>query len=124
MSDINEFKTVMKNWIIVDNQIKAASQTLKTLRQERAQLTKTACDTIQSNHWETKKIEATDSKISFIIKKEYPTLSFAFIEKHLAEIIPDPENIKLIISHLKNKREPKSMPDLKRVYNDGGYETE
>jgi hypothetical protein len=124
MSDINEFKTVMKNWISVDNQIKAATQSLKALRSERAQLTQTVCKTIQTNHWETRKIEAADSQISFTMKKEYPALTFTFLEKHLAEIIPDPDNIKLIVSHLKNKREPKSVPDLKRVYNDGGYETE
>ncbi len=127
MSDINNFKQVMKQWIIVDNQIRSENQSLKTLRTERAQLTQTACNIIKLNNWETKKIEAPDSKIMFVNKKEYPPLTFAFLEKHLAEIIPEPENVKLIITHLKNKREPKVTADLKRLLNnrvDGGYETE
>jgi len=127
MSDINSFKQVMKQWIAVDNQIRSENQALKTLRTERNQLTQTACNIIKANNWETKKIEAPDSKIVFINKKDYPPLTFAFLEKHLAEIIPDPENVKLIITHLKNKREPKVTADLKRMLNnriDGGYETE
>lgn len=126
MTDIDNFKQVMKQWIAVDNKIRSANATLKTWRNERSQLSQNACSIIQSNHWETKKIEAPDSQISFTIKKEYPPLTFAFIEKHLADIVPDPEHIKVIISHLKSKREPKSMPDLKRIIsgNNGGYETE
>ncbi len=127
MSDINNFKQVMKQWIAVDNKIRIENQNLKTLRTERNQLTQTACSIIKANSWETKKIEAPDSKIVFVNKKEYTPLTFAFLEKHLAEIIPEPENVKLIITHLKNKREPKVTADLKRMLNnriDGGYETE
>lgn len=117
----------MKQWITIDNQIRSENQTLKSLRIERSKLTQTACSIIKTNSWETKKIEAPDSKIMFVNKKEYPPLTFSFLEKHLAEIIPEPENVNMIITHLKNKREPKVTPDLKRLLNnriDGGYETE
>lgn len=127
MSDIDDFKKVMKQWISTDDQIRSLSVELKQLRQERNRLTQNACKIIQTNHWETRKIEAIDSQISFNFKKEYSTISFAFIEKHLAEIIPDPDNVARIITHLRNKREVRAVPDLKRVLNnriDGGYETE
>ncbi len=127
MTDINNFKQIMKQWITVDDQIRVATRELKLLRNERTQLTNTACEIIQTNKWESRKIEAADSQITFAFKKDYPALTFAFLEKHLAEIIPNADDITKIILHLKSKREPKNLPDLKRRHNnrvDGGYETE
>jgi hypothetical protein len=127
MSDINNFKQIMKQWITVDDQIREATRSLKVLRNERTHLTESACNIITTNKWESRKIEAADSQITFALKKDYPALTFAFLEKHLAEIIPNADDVKQIVLHLKNKREPKFSPDLKRRHNnriDGGYETE
>ena len=62
-------------------------------------------------------IEISDGELRFFEKKEYTPLSFGYIEKRLHEIIADDEQVKLIVSYLKDKREVNTSLDIKRHYN-------
>ena len=44
---------------------------------------------------------------------------YSFLEKYLADIIPDEKNVEYIIEYLKSKRETKKTPDLKRIFKKG-----
>ncbi len=117
--DITNLETSLKNWIRLDTQIRLANQQLRTLRKEHDQITFTVCKFIQDNKMENRKIETTDSKIEFYEKKSHASLSYGFLEKYLADIIPDEKNVEYIIEYLKSKRETKKTPDLKRIFKKG-----
>jgi hypothetical protein len=114
-----EFEDSLKRWIRVDTQIKLANQQMRELRSQRDILSNDVCDFIEKNRMEKRKIETPDSKIEYYERKEYSALSYAFLEKHLADIIPDEKNVKYIMEYLRSKREIKKSHDLKRVFNKG-----
>ena len=114
-----EFEDSLKKWIRVDTQIKLANQQMRELRIQRETLSTNVCDYIQKNRMEKRKIETPDSKIEYYEKKEYSALTYGFLEKHLADLIPDEKNVKYIMEYLKSKREITKSYDLKRVFNKG-----
>jgi hypothetical protein len=85
---------------------------------------------MKTNGWQNKKINTGDSIITYCEKNETSSLTFTYLEKCLAEIMPEKEKVQFIIKYLKDKREVKRTTDLRRVFNKakendtGGDETE
>lgn len=126
----------LKQWLKLDTQIRMANQQIRDLRKEKDAISNSVCEYMKTNGMEKRRIQAPDSRIELYEKKEYSTLTYGFLEKHLGDIIPDDTNVKYIIEYLKSKREVKKSTDLKRVFNSGmkkgtakayesnGYDTE
>lgn len=135
MTDVN-LNDSLKQWLKLDTQIRLANQQIRDLRKEKDSVANTVCDHMKTHGMEKRRIEAPDSRIELYEKKEYSTLTYGFLEKHLGDIIPDSDNVKQIIDYLKSKREVKKSMDLKRIFNTGikrgtakaqessGYDTE
>ena len=117
--DVTNLETSLKNWIRLDTQIRVANQQLRTLRKEHDQITSSVCKFIQDNKMENRKIETNDSKIEYYEKQSHSSLSYSFLEKYLADIIPDEKTIDYIIEYLKSKRETKKSWDIKRTFKKG-----
>jgi hypothetical protein len=118
-----EFEQNLRKWAILDNKISASNAEIKEMRSQREQLSTTICNTMKTNGWQNKKINTGDSIITFCEKNETSSLTFTYLEKCLAEIIPEKDKIQFIIKYLKDKREVKRVADLRRVFT-GGDETE
>jgi len=103
----------------MDTQIRVANQQLRDKKNELSKITKSLCDFIVKNKMENRKIETQDSKIEYYEKKSHLSLTYAFLEKYLADIIPDEKNVEYIIEYLKSKRETKTQWDIKRVFKKG-----
>ena len=120
-----EFEKDMRKWAILDNKIRAANQELKEMRSQKTKIGSTICEFMKTKGLENKKVDTGDSIISFYEKNEYSTLTFAYIEKCLGELISDKDKVLHIIKHLKDKREIKKSNDLRRRFkNTSGYETD
>lgn len=111
-----DFENSLKKWIRLDTQIRMANQQLRDLRNEQDKLSTAVCDFMRTNNIEKRKIETQDSKIEYYEKKSYSSLSYAFLEKYLADIIPNTERV---IEYLKDKREIKYSNELKRTFHKG-----
>ncbi len=122
------FEQDLRKWAILDNKIRASNAEIKGLRNERDQLSTTICNTMKTNGWQNKKINTGDSIITYCEKNETSSLTFTYLEKCLAEIIPEKEKVQYIIKYLKEKREVKRTSELRRVFNKNkdtsGYETD
>ena len=122
------FEQDLRKWAILDNKIRASNAEIKGLRNERDQLSTTICNTMKTNGWQNKKINTGDSIITYCEKNETSSLTFTYLEKCLAEIIPEKEKVQYIIKYLKEKREVKRITELRRVFNKNkdtsGYETD
>jgi hypothetical protein len=126
------FKEKLKTWVKLDNKIKMYNDEIKNLRKERESLTQEVTTIMKTNNLIEQKINTPDSRITFVEKTMHSSLSYAFLEKHLGEIV-EPDNVAYIIDYLKSKRDTKQVYDLKRVYytkkektlkESSGYETE
>lgn len=115
------FSDMIRKWTAADTQIRNLNNQLRDLRSTRDSLTTGVCDYMKTKGLDKRKIEISDSTLSYYEKTETSSLSYSYLEKRLAEIIPDKDQVEQIITYLKDKRETKKVPDLRRVYrNDAG----
>ena len=107
---------LVRKWTSTDNQIRQLNNQLRDLRSTRDTLTNNVCTYMKTAGIDKRKIEISDSTISYYEKTETASLSFGYLEKKLAEIIPEKDQVEYIIKYLKDGRESKRVPDLRRVY--------
>ena len=60
-------------------------------------------------------IKISDGELRIYEKKEYSPLTYSYIEKCLAKIIPDETHVEYIIQYLKENREVTINQDIKRI---------
>jgi hypothetical protein len=106
----------IQKWVLAEKQLKFINEKTKIIRDVKHQLSTDICQYIQENNLSSTKIELSDGELKIYDKKEYPPLSFGYIEERLAEIVPDKSHVDFIIQHLKDNREIKSSPDIRRTY--------
>ena len=114
-----DFEEQIQKWVSIDNQMKILNDKMKELREKK----NTISEEINA-HIETKFPEATnptvklsDGQIRLIKVKETQQLTFKYLETCLSEIIKNEEQVKKIVDYIKDKREIKYVPEIKRYYN-------
>ena len=112
-----EFIDNIKKWVVADTQLKIVNEKTKKLREYKNNLTDNITKYIEDKNIKTTKIQISDGELRFYNKKEYSPLSFTYIEKCLAEIIPEQSHVEYIIEYLKENRETTNEMDIRRVYN-------
>lgn len=109
----------IQKWVMLDNQIHELSKKIKTIRDERdaneCQILKYA----QTNNLFNSVIQISDGKLKFINTKQSAPLSLRYIEETLRKCIKNDEQIKYIMSNIKESRQFKIVPDIKRFYEKG-----
>ena len=74
-------------------------------------------DIVNSKKLLNTSIATTDGRLRFIETKTSNPLSLTFIEQCLHEIIPNKSQVQHILKYIKEKREIKINPEIKRYYN-------
>jgi hypothetical protein len=111
-----QFIENVKNWVIMDSQMKIINEKTKKIRESKHQLSESICEYMKESNLLDNKIGITDGELRIYEKKEYSPLSYTYIEKCLAEIIHDKKQLDYIIQYLKQKREITTSLDIKRTY--------
>ena len=111
-----QFIENVKQWVLLDSQLKIIHEKTKKVRENKHKLNDEICQYMQQNNLIGNKIGITDGELRIIEKKEYPPLSYGYIERTLAEIIPDKKQLDYLIQHLKDNREITTVLDIKRTY--------
>lgn len=112
------FEEKVKSWVQTDNEIKTQYERLKQLREKKQEITDELFQHVERNQQlKQKPILISDGKISFSTVNVPPTLTFKYVEKCLGEIIQNKEQVDKIMDYLKTKREIKTVPEIKRYYN-------
>ena len=117
--DKNEKTKLVENvqkWVLIEGKLKEINERTKKMREMKTDIGKDICNYMTENKLNNH-IEISDGELRFFEKKEYTPLSFGYIEKRLHELIADDEQVKLIVSYLKEKREVNTSLDIKRHYN-------
>jgi len=111
-----EFVENVQKWVILDKQLKIIHEKTKDIRETKQQLTEEICTYIKNKNMTNTKIEISDGELKMYEKKEYPPLTFTYVEESLAKILSDRSQVDYIIQYLKSNREIKSSVDIRRTY--------
>jgi cell wall assembly regulator SMI1 len=113
------FEQQLQQWVSIDNQMKILNDKMKELRDKKNTVSELINTHIETTFPEgvNNSIKIADGQIKFIKVKETQQLTFKYLETCLSEIIKNDEQVKKIVEYIKNKRDVKYIPEIKRIYN-------
>ena len=111
------FEQQIQQWVAIDNQMKNLSDKLKELRDKKNTISEEINTHIETTQLSNASVKLSDGQLKFIKVKETQQLTFKYLETCLSEIIKNEEQVKKIVDYIKNKREVKYVPEIKRLYN-------
>jgi hypothetical protein len=110
------FEQQIQQWITIDNQMKIVGDKMKELRDKKNIISEQINTHIETSELSNASIKINDGQLKFIKVKEIQQLTFKYLETCLSEIIKNEEQVKKIVDYIKNKREIKYVPEIKRLY--------
>ena len=87
------------------------------MREKRKILEQSITNYASSNNLSNATIQISDGKIKFANTKVQEPITFKYLEKTLGEVIKNETQVKLIMEHIKQKRNIKIVPEIKRFSN-------
>jgi seryl-tRNA synthetase len=111
------FENQIKQWVQLDNQLKELNERTKELREKRNTLEKNITTYATSNNLSNSTVQISDGKLKFTNTRVPEPLTFKYLEKTLSEVIKNENQVKLIMEHIRQKREIKLVPEIKRFSN-------
>ena len=113
------FEEKIQKWVVLDNQMKQLNNKIKTIHDERDALEEQILKYAQTNNLFNSIVKISDGKLKFTKTKQSTPLSLKYIEETLKNCIKSEEQIKYIMNHIKETRQFKIVPDIKRFYEKG-----
>ena len=111
------FEQHIQQWVSIDNQMKQLTDKMKELRDKKNTLNDAIFNHVENSNLSNATLQISDGKIKFIKTKDTQVLTFKYLETCLHEIIKNEDQVNKIIDYIKNKREIKYVPEIKRFYN-------
>jgi hypothetical protein len=111
------FENQIKQWIQLDNELRILNEQTKNLREKRNTLENNITTYASSNNLSNSVVQISGGKLKFTNTKVPEPLTFKYLEKSLGEIIKNDNQVKLIVEHIREKREIKVVPEIKRFSN-------
>lgn len=111
------FQQNIKQWVSLDTQLKTLNEKTKEIRNKRNELTDNIIDFVDNNNLSTSTIKISDGKLKFAQNKQTAPITLGFLEGCLNDIIGNEEKVTQIMDYVKENREVKVIPDIKRYYN-------
>ena len=107
----------IKKWVSIDNQLKTVTDKAKELREAKNNMEEVILDYVEAKKMNNATINISDGKLRFVSTKQTAPLTLKYVEECLASCIKNEEQVSLIMTHIKESRETKYVPDIKRTYN-------
>lgn len=109
--DLNE---AIKKWVSLDNNQIKITQQLKTIREEKNNITDKLVNHFNEKNQNFPRINISDGKLNFIEVKQYNTISYKFLEDCLLEFYQDKEKTDEILDFIKSRRKYNTIQIIKR----------
>ena len=116
-SAASAFDKQIQKWIELDNKLKKINSEIKTTREMKNDLEASIMDVVNNKKLLNTSVATMDGRLRFVETKTSNPLSLTFIEQCLHEIIPNSSQVQHILKYIKEKREIKINPEIKRYYN-------
>jgi len=111
----SNFESQIQSWVALDNQLKLLNEKTHELREKRNELSEKITRHAQNNNLIGATIQISDGKLKFTNTKVAAPLTFKYLEKSLGEVIKNESQVKQIVDYLKQNRDTKIVPEIKRV---------
>jgi hypothetical protein len=111
------FEQNIQQWVSIDNQIKQLNDKIKELKDKKGSLNDLILNHVETSNLSNATVQITDGKLKFIKTKDTQQLTFKYLETCLREIIKNEDQVSRIVEYIKNKRDVKYIPEIKRFYN-------
>lgn len=111
------FEQNIQQWVAIDNQIKLLNDKIYELREKKTKLGENITNHVEQNNLRNATIQISDGKLRFVHTKVSSPLTFKYVEKSLGEVIKNQTQVKQIVEYLKEKRDVKVVPEIKRISN-------
>jgi len=111
------FDKQVYKWIEIDNKIKKINAELKTLREGKNDIETSIMEIVNNKKLLNTSLALPDGRLRFVETKTTNPISLTFIEKCLNELISNKSQVQHILKYMKDKREIKTNPEIKRYYN-------
>lgn len=111
------FQDNIKRWVQLDTQIKKLNDDTKIIRNEKNALTDNIINFVDRNQLKSSTIKISDGKLRFSQVKQTAPITLHFLETCLLETIGDEHKVNQLMTYIKDKREIKTINDIKRYYN-------
>jgi len=113
---MENFQGDIKKWVSLDTQLKALNDKSKEIRCQRNELTENIFGFVEENNLSTSTIKISDGKLKFAQNKQTAPITLGFLEGCLTDLFHDETQVRQIMTYVKEKRESKMVPDIKRYY--------
>ena len=110
------FEQSIQQWVLLDNQIKKLTDKVKELRELKNNQSETILQHVETNNLSNATVQISDGKLKFASLRQTTPLTFKFVEDCLNKCIGNSEQVEKIINFIKESREIKYIPDIKRTY--------
>ena len=111
------FEQNIQQWVSIDNQIKLLHDKISELREKKHKLCESITTHVEKNNLKNATVKISDGKLKFVSTKVASPLTFKYVEKTLGEVIRNQTQVNQIIGYLKENREMKIVPEIKRISN-------
>jgi hypothetical protein len=111
------FEQNIQQWVSIDNQIKLLNEKIHELREKKTRLGENITNHVEENNLRNATVQISDGKLRFVNTKVSSPLTFKYVEKSLGEVIKNQTQVKQLVEYLKEKREVKVVPEIKRISN-------
>lgn len=110
------FENRIQQWVSLDNQLKKINEQTKELREKRNELEQNITAYAQSNNLSNATVKIGDGRLKFANTRVPEPLTFKYLEKTLMSVINNETQVNLIMDQIKQKRNIKIVPEIKRFY--------
>ena len=110
------FEGRIQQWVSLDNQLKKINEQTKELRVKRNELENNITAYAQSNNLSNATVKIGDGRLKFANTRVPEPLTFKYLEKTLSSVINNETQVNLIMDQIKQKRNIKIVPEIKRFY--------
>lgn len=111
------FENQIQQWVKIDDQVKLLNEQIKQLREERNKLEQNITNYASSNNLSNSTFKINDNKLKFVNTKVIEPLTLRYLEKTLSGVIKNETQVKLIMEHIRQNRNIKIVPEIKRFSN-------
>ena len=111
------FENQIQQWVSIDNQLKQINEKTKELRERKNNIEQHITNYASTNNLSHTTVQISDGRLKFTNTNIAEPLTFKYVEKTLGEVIKNESQVKIIMEHLKQKRTIKTVPEIKRFYN-------
>ena len=114
---MSEFNRDIVQWVSLDNRINDLRNEMRELRQSRNDLKDKIYTFAEQNELDRAVIKISDGQLKFQQTKQSSPITLKYLKRCLSECITDESQVDSIMNYIKEKREFKTVYDIKRTFN-------